>query len=81
MQIEQLLYDTTYKIIKREGSGISGRITFEANSSFKLTKEDIHRLQAKMGYDARGYSHFNLYEQPAPLNMYRYTWQCSTSCD
>lgn len=83
MNTKEILYDTTAKIINRHGDGIGGRITFEASSREKLTKEILMELQAELGYHPAGYDFFHpSVGLTKDVNgFYWARWTCSTSCD
>jgi len=83
MKIDNLLYDTKVKILKRQGNGISGRIYYEATSREPLTEADAAVLQSGLGYAPEGYglSKFTQVVNFSSDKLFVYHWQSSTSCD
>lgn len=69
------------KIIDRSGNGISGRITFQAHSSERITEEQASSAQMKAGYHPAGYDFFSFRCIEKPDGTYLASWQCSASCD
>lgn len=71
----------TAKIVRRSGSGVSGRIHFESSvSPTEISYEDAQEAQANAGYHPLGYSFFGFSCQKVE-GGYKATWNCAASCD
>lgn len=76
----KILYGIEASIIKKEGSGISGRIYFKAVSNEEVGIDLIYQVQTNLGYHPAGYDSFG-HSTTKIKNIYFTTWSCSTSCD
>lgn len=78
-----LIYDIKAKKLSQNGNGIQHRITFEAISPRPLTSDLIAELQLNLGYHPAGYGGpWSISsESKRDDGTFRYTWQCSASCD
>ncbi|QQR55824.1 MAG: hypothetical protein IPG59_12470 [Candidatus Melainabacteria bacterium] len=71
----------TASIVRRSGSGISGRIHFQSSISPQvITSTDARDAQANAGYHPLGYDFIGFSCQQVE-GGYQATWSCAASCD
>ena len=77
-----LIYDIKAKKLSQNGNGIQHRIIFEAVSPKELNGTLIQQLQLNLGYHPAGYGGpWNVSCNKLEDGSFRYTWNCSASCD